>query len=139
VVATIFERSALLEHGFDERFDSGEDIDLRWRLQQAGAKIGVSERTVVEHRFEDSWAFAKDQWLMDGFGLGRMIGPHGPRSLLLVLLPLAAAARGIALSLLRGEPRWLPYYFCYAAGNYIGMTRELVTRGRRSAAQAAAT
>jgi glycosyltransferase involved in cell wall biosynthesis len=34
VVATIFEREALLQHGFDERFLSGEDIELRWRLEQ---------------------------------------------------------------------------------------------------------
>jgi hypothetical protein len=67
-----------------------------------------------------------------------MVGPHGARSLLLLVLPLAAALRGIALSLMRAQPRWLPYYFCYAVGNYVGMARELVGRGRRGGAAAPA-
>lgn len=79
-MATLFDRKALLEHGFDARFLSGEDIELRWRLQRAGARIGVSERTIVEHRFEDdSYDFAKGQWLADGHGLGRMVVKHGAR------------------------------------------------------------
>ena len=78
VVATVCDRDTLLKHGFDARFLSGEDIDLRWRLREAGAKIGVSRRTVVEHRFEDTWEFAKGQWLADGHGFGRMIQAHGP-------------------------------------------------------------
>jgi glycosyltransferase involved in cell wall biosynthesis len=36
LVATIFDRDTLLEIGFDERFLSGEDIELRWRLIKAG-------------------------------------------------------------------------------------------------------
>ncbi len=125
VVATIFDRSALLEHGFDERFSSGEDIDLRWRLEQAGAKIGVSRSAVVEHRFGDSFAFARGQWLADGHGLGRMVRAHGLRAKLLVALPLAACLRGIAMSLARAQPQWLPYFLCFAAGNYVGLLREL--------------
>src|SRR5206468_23909 len=91
VVATIFERQTLLDHGFDARFLSGEDIDLRWRLRRAGAKIGVSKRTVVEHRFDDTFAFALGQWLADGRGLARMVDGHGRRGKLLLGLPLAAA------------------------------------------------
>jgi glycosyltransferase involved in cell wall biosynthesis len=125
VVATIFHRQALLDHGFDERFSSGEDIDLRWRLQQAGARIGVSRSTLVEHRFGDTFDFARGQWLADGHGLGRMVRAHGVRAKLLVALPLAACLRGIALSLARAEPQWLPYFLCFAAGNYVGLVREL--------------
>jgi glycosyltransferase involved in cell wall biosynthesis len=130
VVATVVERETLLEHGFDERFLSGEDIDLRWRLREAGAKIGVSRRTVVEHRFEDSWEFAKGQWLADGHGFGRMIRAHGLRALLLLGLPLAAGARGTLLSLGRLQPRWLPYYACFVVFNYVGLARELAGEGR---------
>ena len=131
LVATIFEREALLEHGFDSDFLSGEDIELRWRLQQAGARIGVSKRTVVKHRFEDGFDFARGQWLMDGHGLGRMALKHGLRAKLLVGLPLAAAVRGIALSLLRREPKWIPYYACFLAFNYVGLFGELASRGGR--------
>jgi glycosyltransferase involved in cell wall biosynthesis len=125
VVATVFERETLLAHGFDARFLSGEDIDLRWRLRAAGAKIGVSRRTVVEHRFADTWEFAKGQWLADGHGFGRMVRTHGPRAKLLLALPLAAGLRGAALSLLRRQPRWLPYYACFVAFNYVGLFREV--------------
>jgi O-antigen/teichoic acid export membrane protein len=124
-VATVFEREALLEHGFDDRFMSGEDIDLRWRLQRAGAKVGVSHQTVVEHHFGDTWQFAKGQWLADGHGLARMVRVRGPRSLLLPLLPLAAAVRGAGLSLVRLQPQWLPYYACFCVFNYAGMAAEL--------------
>ena len=131
LVATILERDALLQHGLDEQFLSGEDIDLRWRLQQAGAKISVSRRTVVEHRFDDTWEFALGQWLANGHGLGRMLGVHGGRSLMLALLPLAAAVRGCGLSLVRLEPRWVPYYVCFCVFNYVGMFRELLERLKR--------
>lgn len=138
LVATILERDALLEHGLDENFLSGEDIDLRWRLARAGAKIGVSRATVVEHRFEDTWEFALGQWLADGHGLGRMLGVHGLRSMRLVALPLAAAVRGSALSLLRMQPRWIPYYVCFCAFNYVGISREVARRlGRRRRVAAA--
>lgn len=128
LVATVFDRAALLEHGFDDDFRSGEDIELRWRLQQAGLRIGVSARTVVVHRFDDGFAFARDQWLMDGGGLGRMAAKHGWRAKLLLGLPLAAAVRGIGLSIARREPRWIPYYLSFLAFNYVGLFRVLVRR-----------
>jgi glycosyltransferase involved in cell wall biosynthesis len=130
VVATVFERRLLLEHGFDARFLSGEDIDLRWRLREAGVKTGVSRETVVRHRFEDTWEFAKGQWLADGHGFGRMVSAHGIRAKLLLGLPLAAGIRGVALSLLRRQPGWIPYYACFVAYNYRGLVEE-VARSRR--------
>jgi hypothetical protein len=39
-----------------------------------------------------------------------------------LLLPAAAALRGIALSLARREPQWVPYYGLFAVYNYAGMT-----------------
>jgi glycosyltransferase involved in cell wall biosynthesis len=138
VVATIFERDVLLRHGFDKRFKSGEDIDLRWRLQAASAKLGVSRRTVVQHRFGDTWEFAKGQWLADGHGLGRMVAAHGLRAKLLIGLPLAACLRGSVLSLVRRQPRWVPYYLCYAAYNYAGMFQELRERVFRRTTRAVA-
>jgi glycosyltransferase involved in cell wall biosynthesis len=139
LVATIFERDVLLRHGFDDRFKSGEDIDLRWRLQAAGAKLGVSRRTVVQHRFGDTWDFAKGQWLADGHGLGRMVAAHGLRAKLLIGLPLAACLRGTVLSLVRRQPQWLPYYLCYAAYNYVAMLRELRQRVFRRTTRAVAS
>jgi hypothetical protein len=125
LVATVLERETLLSFGFDPRFSSGEDIELRWRLRNAGARAVVSETTVVEHRFGDTFPFAKGQWLADGEGLGRMIRKHKLRAFPLLALPLAAGLRGLALSALRREPRWIPYYVCFTIFNYAGMARRL--------------
>jgi glycosyltransferase involved in cell wall biosynthesis len=140
VVATIIDRATLLEHEFDHDFLSGEDMELRWRLRQAGAKLGVSQDVVVEHRFGDTFEFARGQWLADGHGLGRLIRKQGWRAAFLLGLPAAAAVRGIGLSVARREPRWIPYYACYAGYNYVGVVAELGGRRRggssRQAAQA---
>jgi O-antigen/teichoic acid export membrane protein len=126
LVATIFERDTLLRTGFDHRFSSGEDIELRWRLQRAGAAVGVSQRTVVTHRFDDdSFTFARMQFTMDGSGLGKMIRKHGWRGAALLALPAAAAIRGTGLSLLKLRPQWIPYYVCFALFNYLAMARDL--------------
>lgn len=133
LVATIFDRQTLLDHGFDPRFRSGEDIEMRWRLEQSGARIGVSRKTIVTHRFDDTYEFARGQWLADGHGSGRMIRKYGWRGAWLAVIPVAAAAHGIAVSLLRREPRWIPYYACFAAFNYAGIIAELGGSLRHSA------
>lgn len=128
LVATVFERDELLATGFDDDFRSGEDIELRWRLRAAGRRAGVSREVAVQHRYAgDDFAFARDQFLMDGAGLGLMVRRNGVRGLRLALLPAAAAARGMALSCLRGEGRWIPYYGAFAWWNYVGMARGVRT------------
>jgi glycosyltransferase involved in cell wall biosynthesis len=130
LVATIFDREALLRHGFNRQFLSGEDIELRWRLERAGAKVGVSRRTVVVHRFAgDSFHFARGQFLADGYGLGRMLRTHGWRSGWLFGLPALAGSRGTVLSLLRRQPRWIPYYLAFTLYNYVGLLGGLRERG----------
>lgn len=124
LMATITRRDTLLEHPLDSRFASGEDIDLRWRLAAAGLKIGVSRSTVVTHRFGDTFAFARDQWLADGAGLARMVTTHR-RGGWLIALPAAAAARGVAVTTLRLRPQFVPYYVAYDAFNYAAMLRTL--------------
>jgi glycosyltransferase involved in cell wall biosynthesis len=128
LVATIFEREALLEIGFDPTFGSGEDIEVRWRLAQTSARVGVSEQTFVTHRFGDTFEFARGQWDADGRGLARMIRKHRLRATMLLGLPLAAGIRGIALSLVRRQPSWTLYYACFTVFNYVAMLAEL---GRR--------
>lgn len=126
LVATAFERDTMVDVGFDDQFRSGEDIELRWRLANAGMRAGVSRQVLVQHRFAgDTFAFALDQFLMDGFGLGRMVRKHQWRGLRLVALPAAASARGILLSLWQRQPQWIPYYAAFCGGNYVGMARGL--------------
>jgi hypothetical protein len=125
LVATIFDRASLLEHDFDERFTSGEDIDLRWRLREAGCRVGVSDTTLVEHRFGDDFEFAKGQWLADGAGLGRMVASRGVPAAPLLGLPLAASLRGIGLSLLRAQPQWALYFVLFMVYNYVALVKAL--------------
>jgi glycosyltransferase involved in cell wall biosynthesis len=128
LVATVFDRDALLAHGFDAAFESGEDIELRWRLALAGDKAGVSRATIVRHRFDDTWEFARGQFRADGRGLARMVRKHRLRGARLLLLPAAAGARGVVLSLFRRQPRWIPYYVAFAFLNYTAMIGELIPR-----------
>lgn len=125
VCATLIRRDVLLEISFDESFSSGEDIELRMRLEGAGRKIGVSERTTVRHRFADTFAFARDQWLQDGTGLALTIRKHPRRGAWLVLLPLLATVRGIGLSVAHA-PRFLPYWVCFLLYNYRALVLALL-------------
>lgn len=127
VMATLMERDLIRNIGFDEKFRSGEDIDLRWRLRRAGYRIGVSRGVFVEHRFAgDDFAFARDQFLMDGEGLGRMSRNHGLRGLILLLLPMAAGIRGVGLSVACRQPQWLLYFVAFIGYNYRGVLKGLV-------------
>jgi glycosyltransferase involved in cell wall biosynthesis len=128
LVATVFVRDELLATGFNDDFPSGEDIELRWRLRSSNRPAGVSRTVVVQHRFAgDDFAFAKDQFLMDGVGLGLMVRQNGVRGVRLALLPAAAAARGVLLSSAHREGRWIRYYGAFAWWNYVGMARGLRT------------
>lgn len=127
LVATLFDREMLLAQGFDQRFLSGEDIEMRWRLRDAGKKIGVSTDVVVTHRFaDDSFEFALDQFRADGEGLGRMVRQRGLGGLRLFLLPAGGAVRGIALSVASLQPKWIPYFVIYGVMNYVSMIRGLL-------------
>jgi glycosyltransferase involved in cell wall biosynthesis len=138
LVATLFERDAFLEIGLDEAFLSGEDIELRVRLEQAGARVAVSSRTEVIHRFGDSYEFAKGQWLADGQGLARTVGKHGWRTAWLLVLPLAAAVRGIGLTLVRRQPAWIPYYLFFLVFNYVGLVQAARRRRRNQGGRTSA-
>jgi glycosyltransferase involved in cell wall biosynthesis len=124
VMATVFRRETLLAYPLDASFLSGEDIDLRWRLSRAGVRIGVSRKTIVNHRFGDTLEFAMSQWRADGAGLGRMALAHNGGGLLL-LMPLADAVRGVTVTTLRLEPQYIPYYLIHAVFNYSSMIATL--------------
>ena len=135
LVTTVIERAALLRLGFDERFPSGEDIDLRWRLRHGAARVGVSRRVVVEHRFDDTFEAARSQWSMDGRGLARMVLAYKLEALPLVLLPLGGFIWGTGRSLVHLQPQWIPYFAAYLVFNYTALGAELVAglgRSRRA-------
>ncbi|MEO5781411.1 glycosyltransferase [Arthrobacter sp. PAMC25284] len=130
VCATLMRRDVLLSVGFDDNFRSGEDIELRIRLEEAGYRIGVSDSTLVRHRFGDTFDDAKDQWVQDGAGMARTIRKHPARAGWLVALPLLASVRGAGMSLVRA-PRFLPYWAGFLVYNYRSMLGEIVRPGNR--------
>ncbi len=64
-----FRKSALEEiGGFDERFwAAGDDVDVCWRLQEAGGTLGFSAGAVVMHRRRDSVR----RYLKQQYGYGK--------------------------------------------------------------------
>lgn len=128
VCATLLRRDVLLGVGFDDSFRSGEDIELRIRLEQSGHRLGVSSTTMVRHRFADTFDCARDQWLQDGAGLGRTVRKHPRRAGWVLLLPLLATGRGLALSMLRA-PWYLPYWGGFLFYNYRAMIGQLLRPG----------
>lgn len=124
VSATLMRRDVLLAVGFDDDFRSGEDVELRIRLEQAGYHLGVSDSVVVRHRFGDTFDYARDQWLQDGAGMARTVRKHR-RHGWLVFLPLLATVRGVGISLFRA-PRFLPYWMGFLLYNYRAMFGELL-------------
>jgi GT2 family glycosyltransferase len=128
VCASLIARDVLLAHPLDAQLRSGEDVDIRIRLRRAGFPIGVSEATIGQHRFANGFTFARNQWIADGAGLGRIVRKHGRPALLNAMIPFGAATLGIARGM-RDTLRPWPYFSGFAIGNYIGLWRGLVDRG----------
>jgi O-antigen/teichoic acid export membrane protein len=125
VCATLMRRKVLLSVAFDDTFRSGEDIELRIRLEEAGYRLGVSTTTAVRHRFADTFDAARDQWVQDGAGMARTIRKHPARAGWMLALPLLATVRGTGLSLLHA-PRFLPYWAGFILYNYGSMFGEIL-------------
>ncbi|MET4134673.1 glycosyltransferase [Pseudarthrobacter sp. PvP090] len=125
VCATLIRRDLLLSVGFDDSFRSGEDVELRIRLEKAGYRLGVSPTTVVRHRFADTFDGARDQWEQDGAGMARTIRKHPASAGWMVALPLLATVRGMGMSLVRA-PRYLPYWPGFLIYNYRSMIGEIL-------------
>ena len=123
LVATIFDRAALLGTASTPASSRARTSSCAGGCERAGSSIGVSRRTVVAHRFGDGFGFAGDQWLADGKGLVRMVDKQGLRGLPLLGLPLPARVRGIVLALLGASPAGSPTTLCYGVFNYVGDAR----------------
>jgi len=127
LVASLFVRDAFLHYGMDSAFSSGEDIELRYRLEKSRAKIGLSEKVVVPHKFGSGFSFALGQWMADGSGLGRVVRKFGWPAAATLLIPAGGAVLGIGRSLLR-QPQFVPYYALYGACNYAGIVQGLLDK-----------
>lgn len=95
--ALVVRHAALRESKFDERLLCGEDVDLVWRLQDAGWRIRYDPRVTVLHDEPASWR----AYLGRRHRYGRSVGPlakrHPRRVVHVVVAPLPTAALGLAL------------------------------------------
>jgi len=123
--ATMLRRDVLLDHGIDDSFASGEDIEFRHRLQRGGLPVAVSREVQVRHRFRDGYPDARHQWDDDGAGLALTIRKNGLRDLPLLAIPAVGFVRGVALTLFR-RPQMLGYWCCYLWFNYVALVRGLL-------------
>lgn len=63
--------------GFDDRFITGEDIDLNLRAIDAGAKIGYNEKAIVYHRIRSTFRDFVKQAFWNGYGRKQLTLKHG--------------------------------------------------------------
>jgi glycosyltransferase involved in cell wall biosynthesis len=124
VSATILKRSVAEAHPFDPSLASGEDADLRLRLETAEVPVGVSEDLVARHRFAPGYDAAREQFAADGAGLGRLVRKHGRPALRWLAIPFLAGAYWIGHSL--RAPRRLAYFASFVAGNWRSAFRGLL-------------
>ena len=70
--ALLVRRSALeAVGGFDEQLPTGEDVDLVWRLHDAGGRVRFDPRVVIRHCEPEAWG----RLLTRRFRYGRSAGP----------------------------------------------------------------
>lgn len=99
--ALVLRRSAVGTAPFDERLRYGEDVDLIWRLHDAGWRVRYDPRTVVRHDEPARWT----AWLVRRYRYGTsaalLAQRHGRRLVPLVLPPWTTTAWVL---LLMGRP-----------------------------------
>lgn len=127
VSACLVLRSLMVDHPFDVRLRSGEDVDLRLRLEAAGVPVGVTADVVTMHRYAAGLAVARGQWSDDGAGLGRLVRAHGRSAVVAAALPFPAALWGAARGFWYRLAPW-PYFVGFAFGNAVGLVRGLSDR-----------
>ena len=99
----VVRRSALLDvAGFDESLRYGEDVDLVWRLLEAGYRVRYEPAVQVRHREPASWP----RWLRRRFCYGTSAGAlaqrHGERAAPLLVAPAPATTVALAVAGLPG-------------------------------------
>ena len=91
----VLRRATLADGGFDERMRLGEDVDLVWRLADAGWHVRYVPSVVVTHEMRDTWG----GWLQRRFEYGTSVAAleerHPGRLSPLRLSPWNAASLGL--------------------------------------------
>lgn len=103
--AALVVRTSALQavHGFDEDLRFGEDVDLIWRLVEAGGSVRYEPRSEVVHEPRTTWR----AWLKQRYSYGTSAAPlarrHGRRTLAPVRVSGWTALAWLAL--IAGRPK----------------------------------
>ena len=98
--ACLMGRTEQLGQGFDATMRVGEDVDLVWRLADAGHRVRYAPETIAHHDVRNSVRGWLGRKLVYGTGGAQLAQRHGPHIAPAVLSPTMATA-GAALLLRR--------------------------------------
>jgi mycofactocin system glycosyltransferase len=96
--AALLVRRAALGTGFDPSMPVAEDVDLVWRLHEAGWRVRYEPRSQVAHDHPDRAAAWLGRRARYGTGAALLAARHGPAVAPVVLSPWSAAAWALALA-----------------------------------------
>lgn len=99
--AALLVRRSALDGGFDERLRYGEDVDLVWRLRDAGWRVRYDPTVVVAHREPARLRHALTRRFHYGTSAAALASRHPGRLAPVVVSPLPAIA---SILLLAGHP-----------------------------------
>ncbi len=99
--AALVARVGALAGGFDERLRVGEDVDLVWRLGQAGWRVRYQASVTVHHDEPTSWAQLLGRRFRYGTSAGPLARRHPGRLAPLELRPWPTA---VATAVIAGHP-----------------------------------
>ncbi len=99
--AALVVRRSALGAGFDPALRYGEDVDLIWRLSDAGGRVRYAPEVEVDHEDPAAWGTLLRRRVAYGGSAGPLARRHGSRLAPMVLQPAPTA---VALLLLAGRP-----------------------------------
>jgi mycofactocin system glycosyltransferase len=121
--AALVARAAAVGSGFDDRLRVGEDVDLVWRMLDAGWRVRYEPAVTVVHREPTSWAGLLGRRLRYGTSAGPLDRRHPGRLPPLELRPWPTA---VALAVVTGHPA---VALVVLAGSTAALSRQLRDRG----------
>jgi len=121
--AALVVRAAAVGSGFDDRLRVGEDVDLVWRMLDAGWRVRYEPAVTVLHREPTSWAGLLGRRLRYGTSAAPLDRRHPGKLPPLELRPWPTA---VAVAVVTGHPA---VALVLLAGSTAALARQLRDRG----------
>ena len=134
--ACLVGRTSALGDGFDEEMRVAEDVDLVWRLGEAGWTVRYDPAALVRHRHRTRWGPWLARKAFYGTGAADLAARHGDAAAPLVLAPWSVALTTAVLA----QRRWsVPAAALVLAATTLGLARRLESSDHPVRAAAALT